>query len=456
MDTGPSFREADAFRDFAEQQLPILRREYLYFVDAILFTVAIERWNNGNARTTRATIAESRSRPMEFQLLLLTEFLDHILQDDDIRGERLYNNIDYYIDKFNLFELKQNYQDQILRLAEGLGPVVRNDSYYNVPNLIRRLQANNAPNSNFKRSDITNYENYRRQYPRAGVRSGNYRSPIFTFDNSPRLVDIFSTTIDPSITIEMVQNHQEGAFMPRLQGFWRAYYANRRYPHLTLRDAVSRYNSEEEMEVVQLPIRANDEVPTTIVRTPTAPIRRVNIATNTRTARTVERGDYVTDVTKAIPQETIEKKIDGINYAYIINYYYKCTNTNPHAFNMDSIISYCAKSNTRDACKICPTCRAQMDLKLYKQPDIVSEVFSKIFDNFIVDAEEEEIVPERIEFIDKFIPLLKRRPEILNLFTEYNVDDDGRDALIEEYLVTLPNLGNITLRDGLDYLRDSV
>lgn len=489
-----SLQDADAFHEFAEQQLPILRHEYPYSNDAILFAVAIERWNNGNPRTARVLNAERTERAMEFQLLLLTEVLRDIFNRSGTPNARIsretYNNIytdlSNYIDKFNLFELKQNYQNQILEVAERvpsrLGAVI-----------VSQLRSNNSRDSNFKQSDITNYENYRLQYPENGSRSSNYRVPIFTFNYTPRRVDLSSANIDPSITIEMIRNMPLATQFPQLQGFGTAYYAVDRYPNLSLQDAVARYNADlgrvqtsrrtpVTRRTTVIPAnggatatgrvtearRAEREAfnPTTgnAIITPARQAERdtiINLLTDDTRRTTVNpttgratvnparppvNVNYITDVTKAIQQDKIEKKVDMVNYTHIINYYYKCTNPNSHPFNMDSIISYCAKSNTRDACKICPACRQPMDLNLYRQPKIVSDVFAKIFDDFIID--EEELVPERIEFMDKLIPILKKRPEILNLF---RIDDEERTKMVEDYLVALSESDVEALRNGLEY-----
>ena len=57
---------------------------------------------------------------------------------------------------------------------------------------------------------------------------------------------LYSSSLDPRITLEMVADTPMGVRMPQLQGFGTAYYAHQRYPDLSLENAVRLYIEDRE------------------------------------------------------------------------------------------------------------------------------------------------------------------------------------------------------------------
>jgi hypothetical protein len=69
-----------------------------------------------------------------------------------------------------------------------------------------------------------------------------------TTSSADDLVDIYSSTIDASITLEMLENLSCGVRFPRIRGIGTANYAHGAYPMLPLAEAVQKYTGAIERQ----------------------------------------------------------------------------------------------------------------------------------------------------------------------------------------------------------------
>lgn len=118
---------------------------------------------------------------------------------------------------------------------------------------------------------------------------------------------------------------------------------------------------------------------------------------------------FETDTTQAKQQNTFVTGVDQVVLEHIIDYYYQCQNSLPHAFKMKTILDYCAVSEegARNY-KNCPVCNAEMDFQLYKQPPELSRIYETLFENVLVKDEDDNYDIERIEYIDRLVFLLNK------------------------------------------------
>lgn len=125
-----------------------------------------------------------------------------------------------------------------------------------------------------------------------------------------------------------------------------------------------------------------------------------NTTLTTTTATTTEIPYYSTDVTKAFKMTEYVKDEDPVSKNNIIDYYYKCANG--HAFEMQTIEQ--CKYNIVNSCQKCKVCQATINPELYKQPEVLSDIKSYIFDELLITNGEYD--PERIEVMKELLTQL--------------------------------------------------
>lgn len=117
---------------------------------------------------------------------------------------------------------------------------------------------------------------------------------------------------------------------------------------------------------------------------------------------------FETNRNNAIQKTTLITRIDPVAQEHIIDYYYKCNNSFPHVYKMNTIIDYCKSTRVGARnCKNCPVCNVEMNPHLYKQPPILSEIYETMFEKVLLKEGDEDYDLERVEYINKLVFLLQ-------------------------------------------------
>lgn len=142
-------------------------------------------------------------------------------------------------------------------------------------------------------------------------------------------------------------------------------------------------------------------------------------AENERFERESKSKIFEMDLRKAIKSKIVEVGVDPISYEHIHDYYYKCTNTKYHVFQLQSILDYNEKGiHYGRNSNVCPTCASPMDFNLYKQHLSIEKLKTDILEKALTnDNPTENYDATRIESISEMIDILSKlnNDEINNL-----------------------------------------
>lgn len=114
---------------------------------------------------------------------------------------------------------------------------------------------------------------------------------------------------------------------------------------------------------------------------------------------------FETDINKATQSSAIEPAPDSITGEHIQNYYYRCKNElgKKHVYKMETMRDYCINGIHHGRnCSVCSVCRSPMNAKLYRQPQILDDIYETLFEKVLTDGElyDEQRIRKTAELID--------------------------------------------------------
>lgn len=114
---------------------------------------------------------------------------------------------------------------------------------------------------------------------------------------------------------------------------------------------------------------------------------------------------FETDINKATQSPEIEPSPDSITGEHIQNYYYRCKNElgKKHVYKMETMRDYCINGIHHGRnCSVCSVCRSPMNAKLYRQPQILDDIYETLFEKVLTDGDlyDEQRIRKTAELID--------------------------------------------------------
>lgn len=146
----------------------------------------------------------------------------------------------------------------------------------------------------------------------------------------------------------------------------------------------------------------NDELQ---ARAPVVDVPATERATVNAPAPEQQSFTFETDINKATQSSAIEPAPDSITGEHIQNYYYRCKNElgKKHVYKMETMRDYCINGIHHGRnCSVCSVCRSPMNAKLYRQPQILDDIYETLFEKVLTDGElyDEQRISKTAELID--------------------------------------------------------